>query len=180
MLKSINNFSYLDHASCHLSTLLHICSHHLRNVYLLQYWTRLELINSSINHFFYLNHVTYHLSTLLHICPHYCRITCLLKDLIMISINHSNKSLFLPWPCLLSSSHSPSYMSPSFQKNLPFKALNYVRINKSLFLPWPCFLLSFHSPSYLSSSFQKNLPIKTLNNVRIKLQELNCTIYIKS
>jgi len=39
-----NHFSYLDHASCHLSTLLHIFSHHCRSTCLFKYWTMLFLI----------------------------------------------------------------------------------------------------------------------------------------
>jgi len=127
MLESINLFSYLIHASSHFPTPLHICHQHSRKTYLLKHWTMLELINHSINIFSYLDHASCHLSTLLHICSHYSRRTCLFKHWTMLeSIN----PFFLPWPCFLSSSHSPSYLSPSFQKNLPIKALNYVRINK--------------------------------------------------
>ena len=49
---------------------------------------------------------------------------------------------YLPWPCILSSSHWPSYSS----------------VSALLYLPYPWYMFSFQLPSYTSPHANVNLP----------------------
>ncbi len=56
--------------------------------------------------------------------------------------------MYVPSPCLLSLSHSPTYLKINKIKN-KFKKLNYLSPLAHVYVPYPCFLLSTKSPIYL-------------------------------